>query len=163
MPEERVDVLRPKLVEAQKALDAALEEACETDVKNADSAELIRLEESLTIARDAAKQAISVIRRLHQEQQEVPAADSSAHRSFVDDQGVQWDAFEVFPSRATLGRSTLPAPYQEGWLAMQCPDGIRRLTPIPQGWRELSRAQFCELLEKAALAPRRTRSGPTKT
>lgn len=162
MPAEKVEVLRPKLVEAQRALDAALEEACETDVRSADSSALIRLEESLTVARDAAKQAISVLRRLNQEQ-EVDEADPEAHRFFVDDRGVQWDAFEVYPSRATEGRSTLPAPYHQGWLSMQCPEGIRRLTPIPQGWRELSREQFCQLLEKAALAPRRTRSGESKT
>jgi hypothetical protein len=163
MPAEKVEVLRPKLEEAQRALDAALEEACETDVNNADSSELIRLEESLTVARDAAKQAISVLRRLHQEQAEIQTTDPAAHRSFTDERGVQWDAFEVYPSRATRGRSTLPPPYQEGWLSMQCPEGIRRLTPIPQGWRDLSREQFCELLEKAALAPRRTRSGESKT
>jgi hypothetical protein len=163
MPAEKVEVLRPKLEEAQRALDAALDEACETDVKGADSTALIRLEESLTIARDAAKQAISVLRRLHHEEHEqhvVEEENAEAHRIFVDDRGVQWDAFAVYPSRATQGRSTLPPPYHEGWLSMQCPEGIRRLTPIPQGWRELSRAEFCQLLEKAALAPRRTTGEP---
>lgn len=157
MPAEHVDVLRPKLQQAQKALEAALDEACETDVTGADGAELIRLEEQLTVAREAARNAIAVVQRLHREQREGDETQSGAHRVFVDNRGVQWDAFPVYPSRYTPGRSSLPAPYHEGWLSIQCQGETRRLTPIPQGWRGLSREQLCQLLEKAAIATRRTR------
>jgi hypothetical protein len=156
MPMEKVETLRPRLEAAQRALDAALEEACDTEIAGADVAELIRLEESLTVAREAASTVIAVLRRLHPQPEESEVMSPEAHRIFVDDRGVQWDAFAVYPSRATKGGSTLPPPYDKGWLAIQCPEGIRRLTPIPQGWRECSRDEFCQLLDKAAItAPRR--------
>jgi hypothetical protein len=156
MPTKNIEALRPKLEEAQKALEAALDEACDTDVEGADSAELMRLEESLTEAREAARSTIAVLQRLHREQQESDESDTEAHRFFVDDRGVHWDAFPVHPSRATSGRNALPPPYHEGWLAMQCSDEIRRVTPIPVGWRDLSREALCQLLGKAPSAPRRT-------
>ena len=163
MPAENVKALRPKLAQAQKALEAALDEACDTDVEDADGAELMRLEESLTVAREAARNAIAVLQRLHREQQEGDETHSEAHRLFVDDRGVQWDAFPVYPTRATSGRNSLPHPYHEGWLSIQCPDEIRRLTPIPEGWRQLSSAELCQLLQKAAVAPRRTRARDAKS
>ena len=156
MPAEDVETLRPKLEEAQRALHAALDEACNTDVQGADTTELLRLEESLTVARDAAEKVIGILSSLppqHQPPEEVP---SEMHRFFVDERGVQWDAFAVYPSRATQGRSTLPAPYDKGWLAIQCPDAIRRVTPIPPGWKECSHDEFCRLLETAVTAQRRT-------
>lgn len=81
-------------------------------------------------------------------------SQGDTHRVFVDDRGVQWDAFAVHPTRS-MGRETLPPPYDKGWLAIQCPEGVRRVTPIPEGWRECSRDEFCRLLETAATAPRR--------
>jgi hypothetical protein len=157
MPAENVEVLHPKLQEAQRALEAALDEACDTDVARADGEELIRLEESLSVAREAARHAIAVLKRLHQKQPKGDETHPEAHRVFVDDRGVQWDAFCVYPSRPASARKALPPPYHEGWLSIQCPHEIRRLSPIPEGWRELSRAELCQLLEKAAVATRRTR------
>ncbi len=156
MPAENVAALRPKLEQAQKALEAALDEACETDVAGADTGDLMRLEESLSEARDAARNAISVLRRLHQEPNEGDEADPESHRSFIDEHGVHWQAFDVHPSRPTTGR-TLPAPYHQGWLAMQCDNEIRRLAPIPEGWRKLSREELCQLLLTAPVSPRRRR------
>ena len=159
MPSEKDQVLRPKLEQAHEALDAALDEACQVTVESANTAQLIKLEESLTVAREAAKTAITLLRRLHSDQEEADETRSEAHRVFVDDRGVQWDAFAVYPSPATLGRrSALPNPYHAGWLSIQCPETVRRLTPIPEGWRKLSREEFCQLLEKAESAPRRTRT-----
>jgi uncharacterized protein (UPF0335 family) len=155
MPAEKVEVLRPKLEEARKALDAALDEACQTDIEGAGSADLIRLEESLTVAREAARTVIAALQRLHGEPRE-DQIQQDAHRIFVDDRGVQWDAFAVYPALATTGRSSLPPPYDKGWLSMQCPEGIRRLTPIPEEWRQCSREAFCQLLDKAVVVPRRT-------
>jgi hypothetical protein len=163
MPADDVKVLRPKLERAQKALEAALEEACETEVSSADTTELLRLEESLTVAREAARNAIDVLRTLHRDRQEAEESPSGTHRLFVDDSGVEWDAFCVYPSRPTSGRSTLPAPYDKGWLSIQCQEEIRRVTPIPEGWRELPRAKLCEIVSKAVPAPRRERSRETKS
>lgn len=153
--------LRPKLAEAQRALDAALDEACDTDVEGAETAELIRLEESLTVAREAARTVISVLQRLNPEPVESEACPIDTHRTFVDDRGVQWDAFAVFPSRATKGRCTLPPPYDQGWLAIQCPEGVRRITPIPEGWRECSHDDFCRLLETVETTSLRRREAAT--
>jgi hypothetical protein len=160
---EKVEHLRPRLAEAQKALEAALDEACDTDVPFADTSELIRLEESLTVARDAARSAIFTLQRLRHEEQQADETQSLVHRIFVDDHGMQWDAFPVYPSRATSGRYTLPAPYHEGWLSMQCPHEIRRLTPIPEQWKDLSREELCKLLSKATAAPRRARPKDTQS
>ena len=152
---EQTEVLRPKLQEAQRALDAALDEACETDIERADTTDLIRLEESLTIAREAARTVIGVLQRLVGKSGELEEVQPPTHRIFIDNHGVQWDAFAVYPSRATKGRSSLPAPYDKGWLALQCPEGLRRLTPIPETWKECSREEFCQILDKATAVPRR--------
>ena len=156
MPAEEVETLRPRLEEAQRALDAALDEACNTDVQGADTTELLRLEESLTVARNAAEKVIGILRSLPSQHLPSEPASPEMHRFFVDERGVQWDAFAVYPSRATQGRSTLPPPYDKGWLAIQCPESIRRVTPIPTGWKECSNDEFCQLLESAVIAQRRT-------
>jgi hypothetical protein len=163
MPVETADASHPKLEHAKRALEAALDEACETDIAHADDAELIQLEESLTVAREAAKNAIAVLQRLHREQQEADEAHSEGHRVFVDDSGVQWDAFPVYPSRHTPGRKSLPHPYNEGWLSIQCGGETRRVTPIPEGWSKMSRSELCQLLEKAAIAMRRARRQDAKS
>ena len=155
MAAERSAIPRPRLEAAQKALAAALEEACDIDVQGADIAELLRLEEQLTVARESASNVIAALRRLAPEAAHNVIEAPGAHRLHVDDRGVQWDAFEVNPTRSK-GRETLPAPYDKGWLAIQCPEGVRRVTPIPEGWRECSREEFCRLLENAPVSPRRT-------
>ncbi|MGH7638765.1 MAG: hypothetical protein ACREOK_14040 [Gemmatimonadaceae bacterium] len=155
MPAEKTPPLRPRLEEARKALDDALEEACEIDVGGADLSDVMRLEEQLTVAREAASNVIAALRRLGPERSELNESAGDTHRVFVDDRGVRWDAFAVHPSRPR-GRETLPPPYDTGWLAIQCPEGVRRVTPIPEGWRECSRDEFCRLLENAAVTPRRT-------
>jgi hypothetical protein len=167
MPEEKAGVLRPRLEEAQKALEAALDEACEVDVADADTSELIRVEESLTVAREAAKIAISVLQRLHRDKIEQDKAERDvreleAHRLFIDARGAQWDAFAVYPSSATAGRKALPAQYHRGWLSFQSGAEVRRLTPIPEGWRQLGSDGLRHLLEKAEIAPRRIRQTETE-
>ena len=61
------DSLEPKLAQAQETLDAALEKACGVDVRKADTGEMIRIEETLAIAAQAAKEVVSVrLRRRNQ-------------------------------------------------------------------------------------------------
>jgi hypothetical protein len=68
------DSLEPKLAHAQQALDKALEEACGVDVHKANTGEMIRIEETLEIARAAAKEVVSVrLRRRAQENGEAEA------------------------------------------------------------------------------------------
>lgn len=54
------DSLEPKLAIAQQALDKALEQACGVDVRKANTGEMIRIEETLEIAHNAAKEVVSV-------------------------------------------------------------------------------------------------------
>ena len=59
------DPLRPMLKDAQAELAKHLDEACaQEDVEDVSTAQLMRLEESLTEAAAAAKQAVSIRRRL---------------------------------------------------------------------------------------------------
>jgi hypothetical protein len=62
------DALRGKLDQAENRLQAALGEVCEdtsvTGVRKPDTGELMRIDQTLALASDAAKQAISLRRRL---------------------------------------------------------------------------------------------------
>ena len=65
--------LSPVLTHTELQLQSALEEVCE-DVAIPDTAtdELIRIEETLAIASDAAKRAISLRKRIDADQEDVP-------------------------------------------------------------------------------------------
>ena len=63
--EDRSYPLRETLVATQEALQVALEEVCEdVSIETTPTDELIRIEETLAIASDAAKRAISLRQRL---------------------------------------------------------------------------------------------------
>jgi hypothetical protein len=163
--------LRPELDEAQKRLESALEEACGADVSRANTGELIRIEEVLAIANEAAKQAVSVRRRLGaaqntsaaDEHAEDHARDAGAassaesHRVFEDVAGTRWTAFAVYPSPATASRASLRGTFQKGWLAFDSSVETRRLTPVPDDWRTLSDDGLRELCLSAQPATRRRR------
>jgi hypothetical protein len=59
--------LQPALQEAEQLLRESLGEVCATDPARADTGEMIRLDEMLAIAGEAAKRAVSLRRRLRQE------------------------------------------------------------------------------------------------
>jgi hypothetical protein len=70
------DRLRPRLQELESEIQKNLEEVCDSDeVKDVDTGELIRIEESLSIAADAAKEAVSLRRRMHRDRED--ARDAS--------------------------------------------------------------------------------------
>ena len=60
------DPLKPKLQEAEQQLDKTLEEVCATPTaaSRLDTGQLIRVEESLALAAEAAKEAVSLRRKL---------------------------------------------------------------------------------------------------
>jgi hypothetical protein len=91
-----------------------------------------------------------------------------AHRTFRDENGSEWDAWEVVPtaverrmSRHAVSRPAndrrrvqdvrvvVPLELQKGWLAFQCGAQRKRLAPIPAGWSEMSDAELKELLKRA--------------
>lgn len=61
----REEPLRPKLQDVERQLDQTLDEVCEAPaVSKLDTGELIRVEESLAMAAEAAKEAVSLRRRM---------------------------------------------------------------------------------------------------
>jgi hypothetical protein len=59
--------LRPQLDRLQTKIDESLDEVCQSPtVKEVNTGELIRIEETLAIAAEAAKEAVSLRRRLRQ-------------------------------------------------------------------------------------------------
>jgi hypothetical protein len=61
------DRFRPRLRELETEIQKNLEEVCETErVKDVDTGELIRIEETLSIAANAAKEAVSLRRKMRQ-------------------------------------------------------------------------------------------------
>jgi hypothetical protein len=146
---------QPHLDDAKDRLRSALDEACAADVDDADTGELIRVEEVLAIANEAAKEAISVKRRLRMKSSDRAGdeAGQPAPREVQDARGFRWNVFEVRPS-ATQGRATLPQRFQSGWLAFDTGEETRRLAPIPDAWESMSDEQLLVLWHKAEVARR---------
>ena len=159
---------RPLEVELQQAtgvLKDALAEACGTRVERADTGQLQRVEQVLSLASDAARQAVAIRRRAKRESPRQPPTtgpDTDAglgtggsHRVFVDAAGVTWDAFAVHPSADTAGKARLPEPYQRGWLSFDSGSERRRLSPIPDGWHSVTDDALEQMCRSAELAPKR--------
>jgi hypothetical protein len=152
--------LRPRLDEAKDRLKDALGEACAADVDDADTGELIRVEEVLAIANEAAKEAITVKRRLRAVRRTETVAETpqSLSREVKDADGITWTIFAVHRS-APRGHAPLRAPFQNGWLAFDTRGETRRLAPIPDAWQQLSDHELLDLCTKAEVGRRRRSSG----
>jgi hypothetical protein len=149
--------LGPRLDRAKDRLKTALEKACAGDVDDADTGELIRVEEVLAIANEAAKEALSIKRRLRTARNRaVDDPPQPLSREVQDARGLRWTVFAVRPS-APSSRATLPTPYQSGWLAFDAGQETRRLTPIPEAWELMSDDQLLALCDRAEVARRRPR------
>jgi hypothetical protein len=163
--------LAPELREAERTLKTTLDEACSSDPARADTGELIRIEEMLAIASDAAKRAVSIRRKLRQTGTAAslarerdaprgatePVRDESAseHRTFTDSHGVEWAVWSVHPSERPSKRSQLRGSYSHGWLAFESGTEKRRLSPIPENWHHLDEAGLEALCTVAESAPPR--------
>jgi len=148
----------PSLERANSVLKEALGEACAADVDRVDTGELIRIEEVLAMATDAAKQAISLRRRsrsdgISDQPPETPP-DAGPSREFTDRSGVHWTAFDVHPSAADA-RTSIREQYRNGWLTFDSNAETRRIAPVPQDWRTMSDDQLVSLCERAEPARRR--------
>jgi hypothetical protein len=172
------DPLVPELRDAELSLENALEEACATPpASKADTGELIRVDELLGVASDAAKRAISLRRRRGADRAqrspapatmgdaEAAASADATHRGFTDARGVQWDVFAVHPEARLSVHSQLKGTYPQGWLCFDSTTEKRRLSPIPDEWQRLSDEQLAQLAERAEVAPSRAarsrdKSGP---
>lgn len=145
--------LRPALERVQNELDSRLAEACENHGADESTGQLIRLEELLTNAAEAAKEAISIRRRLGADRRafstEAPGAHGEAAadtvegiRDFVDANGRLWHVWEVPPEQlsARARPGTYAGDFEGGWLAFESGDGAerRRLPGYPREWREMT-------------------------
>jgi len=86
MVSEGTDPLRRKLDKVEQRLEAALGEVCEdpsmSGVRKPNTGELIRIDETLAIASEAAKQAIALRRQARRSPPDQPAAaDEQAERA----------------------------------------------------------------------------------
>jgi len=164
--------LRPALDRAQNELDSRLAEACGQHGSDESTGELIKLEEILTEAALAAKEAISIRRRLGVERdKDASAAQSQAEgselgppvgvRDFVDAEGRAWHVWEVPPEQlsARSRPGVYAGEYQSGWLAFETADGEerRRLPRYPREWREIDGQGIESLCREAQPVTRRLR------
>ena len=164
MSEKSAGSLEPQLTEAKQTLETALGEACTADIENANTGELIRIEETLAVANEAAKEAVSIRLRMRRERGSAkrkggdPRQPDNAipHRVFDDDQDIRWHVFAVRRASDSLERAQLPEAYRTGWLVFESANELRRLAPIPEHWEDLSVGELRQLCQDAAAAPRRT-------
>jgi hypothetical protein len=162
------DSLQPQLDLAQRTLEQALSDACSFDIRDVDTGELIKIEESLATATKAAKDAVSVrlkLRARRKRQAVSVITDAGAgitQRIFDDIRGKRWRVYPVTPSHPAPERVALPAPFREGWLVFESVDETRRVAPIPVGWEELTIDQLRLLCFKAPSTPRRLTADRSK-
>lgn len=173
MESGQTEPLGPELREAEITLEHALTEACASPpASKADTGELIEVEEMLQIASEAAKRAISLRRRRRAERNEraarwamgdaeAAASVGTTHRAFVDARAIWWDVFAVYPEARPSQHSQLKGTFQQGWLCFDSGTEKRRLSPIPDGWQQLSDGQLEQLSERAQVASRK-RGRPRK-
>jgi hypothetical protein len=157
--------LEQTLTAAEAELIERVEEACslEPEAPGAeDTGELLRLEDALRAAADAAERAVA-LRRLRRARS---TDDISCRvREFEDSRGRQWRLWAVAPLRREGRRSSLDQlrpEYQDGWLTFETIDESerRRLPRYPADWASRDLKQLEELLEEAVpVAPRKPREG----
>jgi hypothetical protein len=149
--------IQPALDQAQKALQTALDDACQVDLSKIDTGELIRIEETLSNASKAAKSAVSLRLKRRARRAAVPEVEAEpiTHRVFDDIRGKRWHTFAVHGSEATVERAGLPEAFRHGWLVFEATDEVRRVAPIPAKWEELTIDELRQLCYSAAGAPRR--------
>jgi hypothetical protein len=177
------DSVEPALRRAEVDLAHHLDEACEEaekDFSQESLDELLRLEDELLAAADAARKAV----RLRQNLGERPskdverAASASAAQSetsaeepppcrvreFRDRTGREWRVWQVIPG--STGRAANPArylgEYVKGWLAFELLHGDvrKRLPSVPSDWLQMSDEELDRLLPQAVEVRRRPRPQP---
>ena len=161
--------LLPELREAELTLEQALGDACSTTpATKASTGELIKIEEVLQIANEAAKRAISLRRRRRADRTqraerwamsdaETVASLSATHRNFTDAGGIWWDVYAVYPEARASRHSPLVGPFAQGWLCFDSGAEKRRLSPIPDDWRTIAEADLQKLAERAEVASKKRR------
>lgn len=150
--------LTARLESSIARLRTALGEVCGVDVGNANTDELARIEEVLSIANKAAAEAVSIRRSLAvlsvATRPSVIGTPAPWSRDIKEADGVTWTVFAVRPSTPGEG-PVVRERYREGWLAFESGAETRRFAPIPADWETLSEAQLLTLWTSAEVAPPR--------
>ena len=180
-PEFVEPALRRAEVDLAHHLDEACEEA-EKDFSQESLDELLRLEDELLAAADAARKAV----RLRQNLGERPSKDKDVERApspsaaqtqssadepppcrvreFRDRTGREWRVWQVIPG--STGRAANPArylgEYVKGWLAFELLHGDvrKRLPSVPSDWLQMSDEELDRLLPQAVEVRRRSQPLP---
>lgn len=85
MKKERPESLRPVLKEAEERLVQHISEVCSNDhLPDESTGELIKLEETLSMAAEAAKEAISIRRRIRSRGDVAPETTDREHPRYKD-------------------------------------------------------------------------------
>jgi hypothetical protein len=155
--------LDTQLEQVTASLKASLDEACSADVQRLDTGESIRIEEVLALANEAAKEVVSIRRKRRQRTRSRTSGGTTstastaigAHRLFVDEEGVHWDAFAVLPTTDARAMARLPEPFQQGWLCFESATEKRRLGPIPEEWQSVSEDELLRFRDAAQPVPHR--------
>jgi hypothetical protein len=80
-----------------------------------------------------------------------------AHRSFVDEDGEEWNVWDVQASTLETDRARLPnvaTHLRHGWLAFETNREKRRLAPIPTEWESATESmlrRWCHEAETVAV------------
>ena len=77
-------------------------------------------------------------------------------RSITDGTGIKWTIFEVKRPSDDSRWTYLPDEYGDGWLCFESNLSKRRLTPIPDAWRDLSDEALLHKLRQAQPVLRRS-------
>ena len=115
--------LEPALTDAERLLRQSLTEVCQTDPTRADTGEMIRLEETLAIAGEAAKRAVSIRRRMRQEGRAAPRTTRSGGRR----RGTAAEG----PMTGTAGEAEAPTPSRSRKAAGGTPAAKARTADAP--------------------------------
>lgn len=104
-----------------------------------------------------------------------PEMSVIGHRSFLDQHGIRWHVWEVYPTSTDRRisddrdamtanpdeallidrrfpferRATIDPELANGWLAFESEIARRRYAPIPRGWTGLPSRELCRLLQVA--------------
>lgn len=130
---------------------------------------MIRIEETLAIATNAAKEVVSV--RLRRRTRETKAGRAEAQqpseraldRVFDDTSGKRWHAYAVHPSAGSVHGATLREEFKNGWLCFESRDQLRRFAPIPVNWQNLAVEDLRLLCLRAERAAKHHQSADTPT
>ena len=81
-------------------------------------------------------------------------------KTFKDAAGIEWTVFEVIRGEEDESNwAYLPRGFRAGWLCFESPSGKKRLSPVPDGWKDLEGNDLELMLKRATSVGRAQRGG----